>query len=145
VRNAGVVEGNIPVSDNDWETIKKGGDDAIKRWIDGQLDGKSCAIVLIGAQTAGRKWIDYEIENAWNGGKGLLGVYIHNLKDRLGNQSAKGRNPFDTFTMSRDGAKLSSIVHVYDPPYGESTSVYSYIKNYLASWVEDAIRIRESY
>jgi hypothetical protein len=41
VRNAGVVEGNIPVSDNDWESITKKGDDAIKTWINGQLDGKS--------------------------------------------------------------------------------------------------------
>ena len=33
VRNIGVVEGNSPASDNDWETVKKGGDAAIKRWI----------------------------------------------------------------------------------------------------------------
>jgi hypothetical protein len=31
VRNAGVVEGNVPVSDNDWEKITRGGEDAIKR------------------------------------------------------------------------------------------------------------------
>jgi hypothetical protein len=36
VRNAGVTEGNQPVSDNDWEAIKKGGDAAIKAWIDAQ-------------------------------------------------------------------------------------------------------------
>jgi len=36
VRNMGVVEGNAPVSDNDWETIQRGGDAAIKRWINGQ-------------------------------------------------------------------------------------------------------------
>jgi len=57
VRNMGVLEGNPAASDNDWEAVKKGGDAAIQRWIDGQLFGKSCAVVLIGAQTAGRKWI----------------------------------------------------------------------------------------
>ena len=31
VRNMGEVEGNEPVSPNDWEEIKKGKDDAIKR------------------------------------------------------------------------------------------------------------------
>jgi hypothetical protein len=37
VRNIGVIEGNKPVSDNDWESITKGGDDAIKRWIASQM------------------------------------------------------------------------------------------------------------
>lgn len=145
VRNAGVVEGNAPVSDNDWETITRGGDAAIKRWIDGQLDGKSCEVVLIGSATAGRKWIKYEIEKAWNDGKGVLGVYIHNLKDRSGNQSLKGRNPFDDFSMNRDGQALSSIVKTYDPPYAISTDVYDHIKGNLANWVEAAISIRENY
>jgi len=66
IRNMGIVEGNPPASDNDWESVKKGGDAAIQRWIDGQLDGKSCAVVLIGAATAGRKWINYEITSAWD-------------------------------------------------------------------------------
>ena len=60
----GVGEGNKPATDNDWETITKGGDKAIQRWIDDQLDGKSCNVVLIGENTAGRKWIKYEIEAA---------------------------------------------------------------------------------
>lgn len=145
VRNAGVVEGNAPVADNDWETITRGGDAAIKRWIGGQLDGKSCEVVLIGSATAGRKWIKYEIEKAWNDRKGVLGVYIHNLKDRSGNQSTKGRNPFDDFTMNRDGQKLSSIVKAYDPPYTTSTDVYDHIKTNLANWVEAAVSIRENY
>ena len=33
VRNMGMVDGNTPVADNDWETITKGGDAAIKKWI----------------------------------------------------------------------------------------------------------------
>ena len=48
VRNMGLVDGNAPVSDNDWETVTKGGDAAIQKWIDGQIYGKSCAVVLIG-------------------------------------------------------------------------------------------------
>ena len=73
VRNMGVVEGNKPAADNDWETIKKGGEAKIKQWIDAQLEGRSCTVVLIGADTAGRKWIDYEIETSWNSAKGWLG------------------------------------------------------------------------
>jgi len=145
VRNCGVVEGNSPVSDNDWETVKKGGETAIQEWIDGQLKGKSCTIVLIGANTAGRKWIKYEIEKSWNDGKGVFGIYIHNLKDKEGNQAIKGRNPFDDFTMKRDDKKLSNIVKAYDPPYTASTNVYNHIKENLEDWVESAISIRDKY
>jgi hypothetical protein len=39
---------------------------------------------------------------------------------------------------------LSSIVKAYDPPYSSSTSVYDYIKENLADWVEKAISIRNN-
>lgn len=99
-------------------------------------------MVLIGSGTAGRKWIKYEIKKAWDDGKGVLGVHIHNLKDVLGNQSLKGRNPFEDFTIS--GRALSSIVQAYDPPYWTSTDVYDYIKKNISAWVETAISIRNS-
>ncbi|MFH1778863.1 MAG: TIR domain-containing protein [Candidatus Omnitrophota bacterium] len=145
VRNMGVIEGNAPVSDNDWEQITRGGDEAIKRWINEQLDGKSCSVILIGTNTAGRKWITYEIKKTWNDDKGVLGIYIHNLEDREGKQSAKGNNPFDYLTMNQDGKKLSSIVKAYDPPFSTGTYVYGYIKDHLTDWVEEAIKIRENY
>ncbi len=145
VRNIGVIEGNQPVSDNDWEQIKRGGDEAIKKWINEQLEGRSCTIVLIGANTAGRKWIEYEIKKSWNDGKGLLGIYINNLKDKEGNQSTKGRNPFNDFTIEKDNIKLSNIVKTYDPPYNDSKKVYEYIQNYIETWVEEAINIRNKY
>ena len=145
VRNIGVIEGNSPVSDNDWEEIKKGGDTKIQEWIDSQIKGRSCTIVLIGEKTAGRKWIKHEIEKSWNDGKGVLGIYIHNLKDIQGNQSSKGRNPFDDFNMDRDGKKLSSIVKAYDPPFSTGTYVYNHIKENIEEWVEKAISIRDNY
>lgn len=144
VRNMGVVEGSQLLNDNDWEKVKKGGDKAIQSWIDGQLSGKSCAVVLIGANTAGRRWVKYEIENAWNSNKGLVGVYIHKLQDASENQSTQGRNPFDDFTIDSGRKKLSSVVKAYNPPYQSSTYVYDYIKENIASWVEEAISIRDS-
>jgi len=144
VRNAGVVEGNRPVSDNDWETVTKGGDAAIERWIADQLDGKSCAVVLIGANTAGRKWINHEIVKAWNDKKGVVGIHVHNLKDSDGLKAAKGANPFTGITLSKGTKKLSEVVKVYDPPFSLSTDVYDYIKKNLAAWVDEAVAIREN-
>ncbi len=143
VRNMGVVEGNTPVTDNDWEAVKKGGDKAIAQWIDDQLHGRSCAIVLIGENTAGRKWIKYEIEQAWNAKKGVLGIYVHNLKDSRGNQANKGDNPFSDFTLT-SGRKLSSVAKTYTPPYTGSVNVYDHIKEYIDEWVEEAIEIRNN-
>lgn len=144
VRNMGVVEGNQPASPNDWEEVTKRGDDEIKKWIAGQLKGRSCAIVLIGQGTAGRKWISYEISTAWNENKGVFGIYVHNLKDLDGNQSAIGGNPFDHVTLKASGKKLSTIVAAYNPPHTDSKEVYAYIKKHLAGWIEDAVEIRNS-
>jgi hypothetical protein len=144
VRNMGVIEGDAGVSDNDWENITNGGDDAIKRWIDGQMSGKSCAVVLIGKETAGRKWIEHEICKAWNDKKGVLGIYIHNLKGNDQKQSTKGANPFDSITFGVNKAKLSTIVKAYDPALSDSTEVYAYIKKNLSDWVEAAVKIRDA-
>jgi len=145
VRNAGVVEGNQPCSDNDWESVSKGGDKAIQAWIDNQLSGRSCAVVLIGNATAGREWINYEIKKAWNDGKGLVGIHIHNLLDSARQQTTKGTNPFDSFTLDQGRTKLSSVAKTYDPPFTTSTNVYDHIKTNLETWVEEAIRIRNNY
>ena len=141
----GVVEGQPLLSANDWEDVKAGGDAAIQEWIDDNMSGKSCDIVLIGNATAGRKWVKYEIKKAWDDGRGLVGIYIHNLKDLNQQQSSMGKNPFDDFTVGSDRTVLSSIVKAYNPPYSISTNVYSYIKDHIADWVEEAIEIRKSY
>jgi len=144
VRNMGVIEGNPAVSDNDWETITRGGDERIERWIAEQLDGKSCVVVLIGASTAGRKWINHEIVTGWNHRKGAVGVYVHNLQDRDQKQSAKGANPFASIKYGDSGMMLSSVAKAYDPPYSDSKAVYGHISSNLASWVEEAVSTRAS-
>jgi hypothetical protein len=141
----GVIEGNQSVTDNEWETITKGGDKAIQRWIDGQLYGKSCVVVLIGSNTAGRPWINYEIIKGWNDKKGIVGICIHNLKSRHGEQSSRGNNPFDYINYGTDGTKLSSIVKVYDPFNWSSKHVYDSIKENIDGWVEEAINIRSRH
>lgn len=142
IRNMGIVEGNEPVSDNDWESVTRGGDTAIKKWIDGQMYGKSSVVVLIGSKTAERKWIKYEIEKAWNSGKGLLGIYIHMLKNQDGRTALKGRNPFEDFTMGQKS--LSSIAKTYGSGYTNSKNLYAHIQENLASWVGEAIWIRKN-
>lgn len=143
VKNMGVVEGNEPVSANEWEEIKRRGVENVKKWIDEQLKYRSCTIVLVGSETSTRKWIKYEIQRSWELGKGIVGIRIHNLKDKDGNQSKKGANPFSQFKIG--DTAFDQIVKLYDPPYSISRYVYDHIKENIENWVEEAIKIREKY
>jgi hypothetical protein len=143
VRNIGAIEGNQPVSDNDWETVTKGGDDAIKKWIAEQMKGKTCSVVLVGSDTAGRKWINHEIVKSWDDGLGVVGIHIHGLKNLDEETSKKGDNPFDSINYGNTGKKLSTIVKCYNPGGSNSKERYEWISNHLSNVVEEAIKIRE--
>ncbi|MHC8491584.1 TIR domain-containing protein [Thalassospira sp. SM2505] len=142
IRNIGSIESNKSASDNDWETVKKGGNAAIERWINGQLSGRSCTIVLVGSETANRKWINYEIVKSWNKGMGVVGIHIHGIKSLDGDTSRKGANPFDFIPVGTSGKKLSSIVKCYNPSGNTSKEKYAWIADNLSAAVEEAIRIR---
>ena len=133
VRNIGAVEGDKPVNDNKWEDVKSKSDTVIKAWIDDNLKDKSCLIVLIGEKTSERKWVNYEINRAWELGKAVCGVYVHKLEDVFGKQSSKGKNPFN------------SHIPVFESDYSLSKYVYDDIKNNIADLVEKAIKVRSQY
>src|SRR5215469_2365110 len=80
IRNMGVIEGNEPVSASAWEEVKRKGDAAIEKWIDENMKYRRCVAVLIGSETANSDWVRYEIKKAWVEKRGLIGIYIHNLK-----------------------------------------------------------------
>ena len=142
VRNIGTVEGNKPATDNDWESVTSGGDDSIKRWIADQMNGRSCTVVLVGANTANRKWINYEIVKSWDAGMGVVGIRIHGLKNSQGEVSNAGDNPFAFITHGKTGRTLSAIVKCYNPAGATSQERYEWISTHLANAVEEAVRIR---
>ena len=139
VRNMGAFDGNEPVGRTDWETVRRGGDPAIKRWIDETMRYKRCLVVLIGSETATRSWVRYEIEKAWSDGKGVVGVHIHNLNCPIRGTCGKGPNPFDSVCLA-NGRLLSTYVTCYDPSVFYA---YSDIQERLPSLVDDAIARRQ--
>ena len=143
VRQIGTVEGSQPVSENKWETVQRSGDRAIKEWIDSELKGRSCTVVLVGSETASRKWIKYEIMKSWNDNKGVVGIYIHGLKDKNRKTSPQGRNPFSNIKF-KDGRRLSSVVKCYKPIGRTSQEKYAWIKRNIAGVISQAIRIRKN-
>lgn len=135
VRNMGIVDGTEPVTANDWEQIKRSGNAAIERWIDENMKYKRCVIVLIGEETANRPWVRREIVKAWNAGKGLVGVRIHNLKCPRNGTSAKGPNPFDLIKFD-NGRPMSDYIKCHDPSF---LNAYDHIKSDMRVWIEEAI------
>lgn len=139
VRNIGALEDNPPVSANEWETVKRGGEAAITRWIQSNMANRSCVVVLVGTETASRPWVQYEIKKAWSDRKGLFGIHIHNLRCPRNGVCVKGTNPFEQFNLN--GTPLSTIVPCYDP----GNSAYNQIQSNLENWVEHAIQLRNRY
>ena len=137
VRKMGTVDSSSTFSDNDWEEVKEKSESKIKEWIDEQLNKRSCLVVLIGEKTANRKWINYEIKKAYELNKGIVGIYIHKLKNSSGEQDNKGKNPFDYLILK--GEKLSKNVKCFDSGYSSSKYVYSDIKDNIEDLIEHGI------
>ena len=101
------------------------------------MEGTSVTVVLIGAETADRPWVQYEIERSWNRGNGVVGVRIHDLKNQDSTTDAIGHNPFDNFELA-NGAFLSSACQTYDWASDDG-------RNNLGPWAEEAFQIRSRY
>lgn len=120
VRNSWVVQ---PQARDDvfydaslWEETKQKGDAAIERLIDNGLRNTSVTAVLIGSETSTRRWVRYEIEQSLAQGKGLLGIYIHNLRDQSQRVGVRGHNPFEDVYETVAGMRrpLSRRIPTYD-------------------------------
>jgi len=123
VRNCHVVEGTAAAGFQDgslWEEAKKKGDEALKRLINKGMEGTTVTAVLIGAETAFRPWVDYEIEQSIKRGNGLLGIYIDQIKDQNGQTSRRGAVP-------RRLTIASAAIYVWD-------------RDKLGEWVEAAAK-----
>ena len=127
IRNMGIIDGNEPVTPNNWEEIKRQGDISIRNWINNEISKSSCVVVLVGSQTSCRKWVNYEIQQALEQKKGLLGIYIHNLKDPRTGIDTKGKNPFSLYTSTINGV-WSNYEVIYPSLKEEFTEKYPNIE-----------------
>ena len=117
-----------------WEATKLRGDQALKKLIEDGLYGTSVTAILIGAETAGRKWVNYEIQRSHELGKAIIGVYIHQIRcAKTKRIDARGRNPLaDFYFDTANGRKyLSGVYPTYDWVNDDGY-------NNFADWVEDA-------
>lgn len=120
-----------------WEEIKRKGDAAIQNWIKEQLEGTTVTVVLIGAETSQRPWVDYEIRTSWERGNAIIGLYIYNVKDEERKTDAQGANPLDSICLA-NGQPLSSVCKTYDWVNNDG-------RNNLGGWADLAAKERTEY
>lgn len=139
VRNSQVVTSQYEqpkfVDKAEWEAIQRRTDRAIKSWIDDQMYGTSVIVVLIGAETYSREYVMYEIAQAYINGKGLLGIYIHNIKNSKGEVDERGENPFD-YMYLYDGyskCKMSEEIDILCYDWSKNNG-----RDNIGAWIEEA-------
>ncbi|MGD1836996.1 MAG: TIR domain-containing protein [Nitrososphaeraceae archaeon] len=134
VRNCVTTMNKTPfLDDTDWESIKRGGDTAITRWIDTQLEGTSVTVVLIGRYTSQRRYVRYELRKSWEQNKGILGIYIHNCKNYRGETDMQGSLDFGINFIDKYGIGKS---------FSERFSIYDWVHHNgrmnIERWIEES-------
>lgn len=88
-----------------WESARRQGEIALKRLINGGLDGTSNTCVLVGSQTYLRPWVRYELLKSFRRHNYLFAVHINGIKSKDGTTKALGPNPLNYVgvTFSVDG------------------------------------------
>lgn len=118
----------------EFEKIQRQGKQSIERWINQQMKGTSATVVLIGAETLKRPYVQYEIRESLKRNCPVIGVYINLIKDLRGNTS------------------MACNIHTAIGKYGNgeiayfddiASGIYNYVLddgyNNLDRWVENAI------
>ena len=109
VRNSNVIKGAIKsgfIDKADFEEVERKGDNAIKNWIDKQLEGTTVTVVLIGANTNRSRWVKYEIEQSIKRGNGILTIDIGRSRFRFVTRlTAAVCSLIQTLPRNKDGGR----------------------------------------
>jgi hypothetical protein len=111
VRNSWLLNNNEEtfIDGSIWEKAKTKGDTYLKRLIKDGLNKTSVTAILVGQDTANRRWVNYEIIKSFERGNGILGIHINRIRGKDGYICKRGQNPLDrlAFEISEDGRKIS--------------------------------------
>ena len=119
----------------EFEKIKQVGEKKVHEWIDAQLKYTSATVVLIGAETLRRPYVQYEICQSVIKGNAIIGVYINNIRN-FDREVSIGDDKHTIIGMATDG----SPVYFDDIADG----IYDYMiddgYNNLSVWVDKAVK-----
>jgi hypothetical protein len=89
-----------------FEASKRQSDESLKRFLREGLENTSVTCVLVGAETALRRWVRYEILRSFMCGNGVLAVRIHSIAGLNGAKAGVGSNPFDNLAFQIVGDRV---------------------------------------
>ena len=121
VRNSNVVAGaNLAgfFDHSEYEKAKRKSAAAIGKLIRRRLERTTVTVVLIGKETAERKWVREEINLSIARRNGLLGIYIHHLLDMAGDNNwfagpapeVPAGIPFPRYKWDKDLERFSEAI-----------------------------------
>ena len=137
VRNSWVTQGKEIagfIDKAEFERVKRQGARAVHNWIDKQLEGTSVTVVLIGAETLNRPFVQYEICQSLQRNNGVIGVYIHGIRDMVTRQTSSRGIAHTIIGWYSDG-RPAYFDEVCDGIY-DYTTQNGY--NNLGIWIEAA-------
>ena len=116
-----------------FEQLRQDNDDAVAKWIDEQLQGTTVTVLLIGPYTANQEYIKYQLQRSYARGNGMVGIYVHNMKDKNGIVDKKGSPQPGEIGKDR----LNTPVH-----FNSNYKIYDWIEDdgyrNIAKWIEAA-------
>jgi hypothetical protein len=89
-----------------FEAAQRESDEVLKRFLREGLKNTTVTCVLVGSETALRRWVRYEIFQSFMRGNGLLAVRVHSIPGFNKLPSPAGSNPFDSVAFAVDGDQI---------------------------------------
>lgn len=89
-----------------FEEARRKDPDTLKRFLRKEMEGSSVVCVLVGAETALRRWVRFEIMQGILDERGIFGIRIHTIADLNGRNANAGPNPFDLLGVYVNDKKM---------------------------------------
>jgi hypothetical protein len=115
-----------------FEKQKNQDPDSLKRFLRREVEGSSVVCVLVGSQTAQRRWVRFEILQALMDARGLVGIRVHKIAGWNGMASAPGHDPFDLLGVYREDNRVYLVERATNASQWAYTSDFG--KQVLAKW-----------
>lgn len=79
---------------------------SLRKFLRKEMEGSSVVCVLIGKETAERRWVRFEILQGLLDARGVVGVRVNTIADFKGNPTSPGSNPFELLGVYRKGDEM---------------------------------------
>jgi hypothetical protein len=110
-----------------WVGIRARGRDGVLEWVDREMEGASVVVALVGADTAGRYYVQHSLDRAHERGIGIVGIRVHWMDDGRQPVGVPGYDPLDRFRD--EGGRRLYLTHEWRPGFTE---------RFLSTWIQYA-------